>query len=272
MQTRAKMINFSILTLLASIIFTLARVLLLFFSFNFETGIFETKGLATGLFLVFTLFILLFFLIKKETGDASPKAFRGIGEDVFSAAGAAIFLALAVAVTREWNDSSSLFYQVRTPVETVTYIIAVPTAFLSSIYYVLRLFAKKISKTFLSIFALAPVLSLAALITQSFAKISASASSLSHYPDILALVMLSFFILAEGREFLPKDASSAKFFPVTSAAFSALFFSVIPDIITLSLSLTLFDFKALVFLLLKLVFLLYTAFEILSMIKGAVKQ
>ncbi len=265
MQNREKIISFSAAVFIFTLIFTALRVVLMAFSFDFDTYLYSNKTIVSVLFLVFSLFLFSLTFFKKAINSKTE-----IQENLFSefliVIFALLFALLGVSTVMDWSSRQAMFYQPMNGVETVTYILAVPCAFISFIYYLTRLFSKNKSSKTLAILALFPVVALASLLTQNFAKISATASSLAHFPNILSLILLAFFILGEGREYLLNSESDGKYITSLFIAFSSLTFSAIPDLVfTLGDKLPL-TFTNFVYLALKLAFIVYTVYRIILLI------
>ncbi len=267
MQNKTKMINISIAALLICAVFTVLRTMLLLFSFNFETSLFQSKLAATSLYAVFLVFILLiFFLQKKSVAVSGDITKENVLIKILIFAKAILFMSLFVAVCNNYKEEAANLFNPLSAVSKVSYYIAIPATFLSVIYYLLRLLSKNKTSVLNLLFALFPVLSITSLVTKYFGAVSANASSLSHFPSVLALIILALFILTEGRAFSEKNGTV--YFCFLTVCFSTLAFSVIPDLVCIAGGLMTPVFEDAVYLIMKFVFAAYAFCKAIILIKN----
>ena len=264
MQNKSKLISIVTAASLVGIIFTALRVALIFLSLDFNSLIYENRGAAVALYAGFTLFILILYLVlSKASNDMSPVLTDSKFSKAIFLIISLLFLALFINISTVYSSRDAAYVL---PIEKITLAIAVPTLFLSFIYYVCRFFSKSSHGTALSLLSMFPVLSLTVLVIKEFAKVSASALLLHYYIDVFSLALLALFILSEARSNTKKTTEGL--FPSLFIAFISLVFSFIPDCICKNIGRISFSSTSLILLFIKLVFLVYTATKTLSFIKN----
>lgn len=249
-----KLKNISVSVLLLSIILVLMRTALLIFGFDFESAFFTNDALAYSLYALLIIICVVSYIMPRDISPVSIVAPKNLITDICISLAAVIFICFAVIYTSKnlnWFESPE-----RNPLKTASYVLCLPTSVLSAVYYLTRLFSKKEKSAAISLLAVCPVIFLSALLLERFATVSASASSLSHFPDIISLLVLAFFILTEGKTFIPTNRTSA-IIPCNFITFTALAFSALPDFITFITGRNVLNFESIVFMILKAVFALY---------------
>ena len=134
-------------------------------------------------------------------------------------------------------------------------------AVLSVIYYLIRLFTSNKKSASVSLIAVCPVIFLCSLLLERFATVSASASSLSHFPDIISLLVLAAYMLSEGKAFIPNTEIKNSRLPIVFMTVTALSFSAIPDLLAFALPSNALYFEGVIYLILKLLFIIYATYE-----------
>lgn len=251
-----KLTNISVSVLLMSAILVFLRCALLIFGFDFETSFFKNDTLA---YMLYTLLIGVCAVSLAMSRNISPISIIPPKQpltDILISLATVVFVCFAVIYTIKTVGYFRLAPYERNPLKTASFILCLPTAVLSAVFYAIRLFSAKEKSSLLSIFALSPVIFLSALLLERFATVSASAASLSHFPDIISLLILAFFMLVEGKAFIPTNGKSAVI-PTSLITFITLSFSAIPDFITLIIGRNVLNFEGVLFLILKTVFTIY---------------
>ncbi len=263
-----KIKNVSLAVTLTATLLILLRSLLLIFGFDFEEAFFKNDTLAYSLYALFILGTVLSYVFGKGIKAEFLSVERSKAVETVLSLAAAVFLLLTVLYITKLSEYSVT--EIKNPLKSVSYSICLPAAALSAVYYVLRLFTKK-NGTALSLLALCPVIFLSSLLLERFATVSASASSLSHFPDVMSLLILAFYMLGEGKSFIPEGTKKSRL-PSLFAVFTALTFSAIPDLLTLVIPSNILYFEDVCYLLLKLIFIAYVIIEALSFSKSLNKE
>ncbi|MBQ9976757.1 MAG: hypothetical protein IJP16_09620 [Clostridia bacterium] len=259
-----KIKNVSLAVILTATLLVLLRSLLLILGFDFEDAFFKNDALAYSLYALFILGTVLSYFFGKGIKTDFSSVEKSRAREIVLSLATAVFLLLTALYVIKLSEFSAT--DVKNPLKSVSYSICLPTAVLSAVYYLLRLFTKK-RGTAISLLALSPVIFLSSLLLERFATVSASASSLSHFPDVMSLLVLAFYMLGEGKSFIP-DGTKKSRLPSLFAVFTALTFSAIPDLITLALPSNILYFEDACYLLLKLVFIAYVIIEALLFSKS----
>lgn len=263
--TRTKKVNVSILFLLSCILLVVLRTLLLVFGFDFEMKFFTENTLVYPLYVLYALVLILpRFLCKKLTVPFHREK-KSLVRDILFAAMASLFLSLALI---SFSNLSQIGENSRSTINLICNIVAVPTALLSSIYYIMRIFSNKTASAPLSLMASCVPVFLASVLVREFAEISSSSASLYYFPDVMSLLILAFFLLDEGKHFVPNvDENSLKRKFYVFSLPTSLLFSALPDLVTLLSHLTTFSLEGMVLLIMKLVFSLYAITEAVYSVK-----
>ncbi len=251
-----KLSNISASVLMMSVILVLMRTALLIFGFDFETSFFKNDALAYLLYALLIVVSLVSFTMSRNISPVSITPPKKTLTDVLVSLATVIFICFFVIYVVKATEFFAPASYERNPLKAVSIILCLPASALSAVYYALRLFSTKEKGTLLSLFAVSPVIFLSALLLERFATVSASAASLSHFPDIISLLILAFFILAEGKAFIPTNRKTS-IIPCSFVTFTALVFSAVPDLLTLIIGRNALNFEGILFLILKTVFAVY---------------
>lgn len=251
-----KLTNISVSVLLMSIILIFMRSALLIFGFDFESSFFKSDALAYSLYALLIVSCALAFAMSRSIMPTLKNPPKSNLTDVLLSLATIIFVCFFVIYITKALDYFAIDSYGRNPLKTASFILCIPSSILSTLYYLVRLFASNKKSGPLSLLAVFPVIFLSALLLERFATVSASAASLCHFPDVISLLILAFFILNEGKLFIPNDRRSA-IIPSCLISFIALSFSSVPDLITLLLGRNVLNFEAIIFLILKAVFAIY---------------
>lgn len=239
-----------------SVILVLMRCALLIFGFDFESSFFKNDTLAYLLYALLIGASVVSFVMARNMAPVSITPHKKPATDILVSLTAVIFICFAVIYTVKAIGHFNPANYTRNPLKTVSILLCLPTAILSAVYYVIRLFSTKEKGALLSLFAISPVVFLSSLLLERFATVSASAASLSHFPDVISLLILAFFMLVEGKSFIPTNRKSA-IIPTSLITLTALSFSAIPDLITFIIGRNVLNFEGIIFLILKTIFTVY---------------
>lgn len=195
MQNIKKITTLFITSIVLSLIVVTARFLLINNSFDFETKFFNNTTLAViiSVFAVFSA-VILFVMSKKTKFVISDKS---IATTLLNSCAAIVFILIFIA-TYTAKHTMPL-----NGIERVTRIISLITSILSVAYYgasVVSSFLKKpLSNTVLRLLNLSPVIYFASELISTFSKVSGQANSLYHFPHIISILVLAFFILSYSK-------------------------------------------------------------------------
>lgn len=263
-----KIKNISISLFLSTAILTVLRTLLLFFGFSFETSFFKNDIQAYLLYIAFLLVIAVTGLMCRSVKleYSTPKNFMS---DATHSLSAIFFISAFILYIVKLADYSKNLPYSSNLIRAVCYTLCICSAFLSALYYVLRLFSKKEKSFIVAATGACPSIFFASFLIEKFATVSASAASLSHFADIISILVLAFFILKDSRNLIPNSetpkTSPFRFF----VTFIALSFSAIPDLITIIAKINSFNVEATLLLVLKVIFMIFSLSEIFFFSKAS---
>ncbi len=264
---RTKKVNISILFLLSCTFLVLLRTLLLVFGFDFEMKFFTENTLVYPLYVLYALALILPRFLCKNLTVPFRREKKSIVCDILFAAMAALFLSLALI---SFSNISQIGENSRSTINLICNIVAIPTALLSSVYYIMRIFSDKTPSVPLSLAATCVPVFLSSVLVREFAEISSSSASLYYFPDVMSLLILAFFVLDEGKHFIPNvDENSLKKKFYLFSLPTSLLFSALPDLITILTRLATFGLEGIVLLIMKLVFSLYAIAEAVYSVKNS---
>lgn len=237
------------ITLASALLFTFARLFLLFFNYDFSVGFFESKALTTAYYIILILVsLVLAVIIKKGNAHCEYDFSNSSASTLFSIALAIGFVFIAFATAKA--PVSSI------PLEKIANSISIIFAFITIIYYLLSAF---ISNPFITVLNLAPIFFLIFTIISAFINQSVHANSYNDFSEIIALLSIAFLILYKGKATISKSASSV--LPITSLAIILLMQSAIPDVIILISKKAEFTIVEIALLVMRILYLFYAIAE-----------
>ena len=263
-----KIKNISVALFLSTAILTVLRTLLLFLGFDFQTSFFKNDIHAYLLYVFFLALIAAAYLMCRSVkSDYSPK--KGLVSDAVHSLSVIFFSAAFILYILKLSDYTNSLPFSSNLVRAVSYILCLVSAPLSAVYYVLRLFSRKEKGALAAITGACPSIFLASLLIEKFATVSASAASLSHFADIISLLVLAFFILGDSKRLIPVDKTDKPTLFSFFACFISLAFSTVPDLITILAGINIFGTEAIFFLIFKLVYMIYSLYAIFLFAKAS---
>lgn len=255
---KTKYNNFVILTVVLSFIATLSRLTAMIFAFDFKSFFYTNDIIPYSVYIIYIICGTVLYLLGKNFKESDPSPRNKVLYEALLALTTIVFIALAIIGA---NKSSAYFgniFEERTLLKNITNAVYPIFAALSAIYFLLRLFLKNPRRHSLSLLALSPVVFFAILLVERFSVISASATSLSHFPDVISLLFIAFYMLNEGKALIPKEnQSSAVSTSIGALCALSLSFSAIPDLIFTVSANNELSLEEIFFLILKLIYIVH---------------
>ena len=270
-NNQLKSIILSVAVWISAFILVLIRSAILLFGFDFETSFFKSEPAAYLSYLLLIICIALAVTLSLKTKATGYSVFtKHTFKDILNAFISVVFLAFTIIYVIKFLDISTISPEKRNVLEAVSYYICLPFSVLSAVYYLKRLFSSKGACTSNALLSLCPPIFLSAMLVHKFATVAASASSLSHFPDVISLLILAFFILSEGKNYIPgTEVTPGKALSMLLSITISLSFSAIPDLISVLSGKNVFDAEDTVFLILKFAFLIYSVAETVFFAKAS---
>lgn len=244
-----------IITVIATFLFTVLRCVLLYTDFDFDSGFFSVKPLATFYYITLIVFCALIYFTKKIYVQDRMSIYATKNVTVFFHV---ILALLFIGLTY----ISSKGKEITTPLETVAQNICVVSSGLSVIYYAVSAF---VDSAFTKILNLFPVLFFVSTTILSFIEQTGSANTYNEVSHILSIVALAFIVLEDGKYSIDKNCSSI--LPVYFIALVVLCQSAIPDIITLITKSTAPDINLCLLSVIKIVYAAFMTAKLITKIK-----
>lgn len=221
MQKAKKPFILLTVSIVAAVAFTLLRILLLTKGYDFDSGFFTHRPLATAFYITVLLFALAFIVIKKRImlKASSGAIHEGITSRIISLFLSASFALFALALLKELTFD--------TLIEKAAIYLAIVTAAISSIYY---LFFAFINKRTLILFNAFPILSLVSVIIYMFVKQSIYANTYNGFSGVIALGAMAFILLDEGKA---QSGSEGSLLPSYIILIPLVSQSLFPDLISI---------------------------------------
>jgi len=261
-----KLVNTTSAIFVTSTLLVLLRCAVLAFGFDFDTSFFKSNTVAYIIYALFIIAVIIPFIICRKTEEVSYSPVKkGFFKDILTAILTTIFFALLILyAVRQFSEDLDSY----TLLKTISHYICFVFALLSTVYYAMRLMCEKAKGTLFVLLSTAPSIFLGALLIERFASVAASAASLSHFPDIMSLLILAFFTLSEGKCLIPNfKVKSSRSLAMLLSVSVALSFSAIPDFLSVIAMSNSLSVEGVMFLIMKLVFLTYSISETLHFLK-----
>lgn len=214
-NTKKTFSRFIVASIFFAVLFTALRILLINFNYDFISGFFSNKLLATCYYILIIAVAVFFYFLK-------PKYIEnkfGITDTVFSVVFALLFIVLTF--------STSIREAFNTPLEATMKYIAFASGIISAVHYILSSFVKK--KSLICLTNIFPVIFFISQSILIFMKQSIQANTYNSFSNSISLIALAFVILYEGKAFL--DPSEKRFISMRLITFFTVTQAVIPDII-----------------------------------------
>ncbi len=219
MQKAKKPLILLISSLTLAVVFTVLRILLLTKGYDFSSGFFSDRSLATAFYIALLVFVLVLIFMKKNLKFKIGALHEGMLSRILS-----FFLSVSFALFAILAYST-LSYD--TVIEKAAVYLAVVTALISAIYYLFFVFTNKRS---LILFNAFPILSVVAVIIYMFVEQSIYANTYNGFSAVIALGAVAFMLLAEGKEV---SGSEGSLLPSYLALIPLVSQSVFPDLISI---------------------------------------
>lgn len=253
--------------LVASLLLVLIRCAVMAFGFDFDTSFYTSDTVA---YVIYALFIVGLIAPFVACRNAESKAYSSsrltLFKEIVFGLLAAIFLTFFVLYVVKIITAPTEGYTI---LKKISHAVCLIFSFVACVYYVLRLFTSKKQGTVLALLSCAPSIFLSSMLIEKFAAIAASAASLSHFPDIISLLLLAFFMLNEGKSFIPEyTVKASKKLSLILCTTVALSFSALPDIFSVIALTNTLSAEAIAFLILKMICLVYSISEALYYVKS----
>ncbi len=213
-NTKKTLSKLFIASIFFAVIFTAFRILLISLNFDFESGFFANKTIATCYYvLVIAVSVFFYFIKKKSTKDTF-----GISNSVFSIVLSLLFIALTL--TAPAKDPLA------TPLEAAMSFIALVSGVMSAFHYIIYAFNK--NKSLIALTNIFPVIFFISKSTIIFMNQSVQANTYYSFSNSISLIALAFALLYEGKALI--DSSEKRLLSLRLVTFFAVTQSVVPDL------------------------------------------
>lgn len=207
-------------TIILAVIFTVLRTVLLYTNFDFDSGFFNVKALATTYYVLLLIVCAVLFAAKKTYTTTKINLLNKKGITTFFGVAIGIMFLALVCI----NSSVG---EVISPLEKIARYVCLISSVISVFFYLTSAF---IENTFTKVLNLAPVIYFVFATILSFINQTGFASTYNDFSNVLSLMALAFIVLKDGKYSIDKDFSPV--LPIYFMSIIVLCQSAVPDLIT----------------------------------------
>ncbi len=260
-QKSNKLIFLSVFSVIAAIVFSCIRILLMIKGFDFESLFYKNDLPATLLYCFVLIGSLLIYIVSKNNITLTQeKSVVSTLKDILSMI---VFVLLFIYGLKQNIYTSGI--------AQITHYISLVTSLISVFFYVYSAFSNR-ETNFLRVLNIAPVLYLISELVTTFTVISSRANSYYLFPDVISILVLAYFILHESKAKFVTENQSTALLSISLISVMILAFSALPDVILVSTHRISFSMLYILLTVLKLIYLFFAVYTVFNLTKTSKEE